>query len=351
MTNQKNIVFNFLKENSEIPVKEMFDIFNQQFPSISKTNFNFYKSKAIKQGIFVPNNTINNNTVIPNSTNTKKNREFVVETINLDNIDNKNFKVLPTNTAFDIIASKRKGVAQGATYIVTGESGAGKTTVCTNIADYLMENNKDYKAGVIQAEMDRIDWTEECLDNPRLSNLESIYMLDYLDNSNYLDILIKALNNWNFVILDSFEVIKDQLMDAMGWTSKKAETKLIEILIKASSESGCTIFAIQQWSKSGGYKGSTKIKHMLTGMIYVMFDKEKQRYLTFTKNRRNGFMQHKHLYFTKNRETGRIEFDQDRLYNDLGMEPEKNINKEISLLNVIDNEETPLLNFKLKKIA
>jgi hypothetical protein len=56
---------------------------------------------------------------------------------------------------------------------------------------------------------------------------------------------------------------------------------------------------------------------MLTGMIYVMFDKNGDRYMVFTKNRRGGHMVGKRLYFTKNKETGRLEFDGLRLDNDL----------------------------------
>lgn len=72
---------------------------------------------------------------------------------------------------------------------------------------------------------------------------------------------------------------------------------------------------IQQWTKGGTFVGSNKIKHMITSMMYVMFDEHGDRYLTFVKNRRCGHMVGKRLYFTKDKATGRILFDQTRFAN------------------------------------
>jgi hypothetical protein len=144
-------------------------------------------------------------------------------------------------------------------------------------------------------------------------------MLEYLDAPNYMEILVEVLKKWQFVILDSFEVTIDQLKDIKGWTTKKAETELINMLRRAATESGATIFAIQQYTKGGTFVGSNKIKHMLTGMIYVMFDKNGDRYVVFTKNRRGGHMVHKRLYFTKSPVTGRLLFDGDKLDNDMAI--------------------------------
>jgi hypothetical protein len=58
---------------------------------------------------------------------------------------------------------------------------------------------------------------------------------------------------------------------------------------------------------------------MLTGMAFVMFDNDGNRYITFTKNRRAGHMVGKKLYFTKNKETGRLEFDDVRLSNEIAI--------------------------------
>ncbi len=312
---QKQTVYNFLSGASvTLSNKDLWDAFSTEYPEITKGNFDFYKNKAIKENIFIPDVITGINLSTP-----KPNKELVFKTVNLNTVDKTRFKAISTGTPFDKIASKRDGVMPGTSYIITGESGAGKTTICTNIADYLKENNEGYTAGFISCEMDEDDWTEECIDNPRLADLQTVFMLEYLDAPNYVDILTQGLTSFNFVILDSFEVVIDQLRDVKGWTSKKAESELINILRKAAAESNCTIFAIQQYTKGGNFVGSNKIKHMLTGMAFVMFDNDGNRYITFTKNRRAGHMVGKKLYFTKNKETGRLEFDEVRFANDIAI--------------------------------
>jgi predicted ATP-dependent serine protease len=231
------------------------------------------------------------------------------------NYDPKNIIPLKTNTAFDQLATKAGGIMLYTVNMVTGESGAGKTTVCTNLADYLKEVNPEIEPTFISGEMDQTDWIVECADNPRLLDLNTVFLLDYLDAPNYVDLLKQALSSSKCIIVDSFEVILDQLKEVGGYTAKKAEAELIKILRQSAAEGRC-LLVIQQYTKSGTYVGSTKIKHLTTSMIYVMFDKDGQRYVIFTKNRRNGSMVNRRLYFTKNRETGRVEFDGMRFSNE-----------------------------------
>ena len=233
---------------------------------------------------------------------------YLAEKIDLENIDPELFVPLKTNTAFDRIASKRGGLMKGTVYILTGESGCGKTTIAVNIGDYLREVDPNITVGFISAEMDKTDWTEECFDNPRLAQIPTVFLLNYLDAPNYMEVLMQGLTGFKYVILDSFEVVIDQLKDRFGWTAKKAETELINILRQAASK-GVTIIAIQQYTKGGNFVGSNKIKHLLTGMMFVMWDKDGDRFIWFTKNRRGGHMVKKKLYYTKNGTTGRLEFD------------------------------------------
>jgi len=317
---QKSDVTQFLQQLPKgTTVKEAWTLFETNFPGITKANYDFYRNQATKAGLWKPGVEVLSIKPIDLTTPVNDVKKLEAVTIDLDKIDITKFKAIPTGTAFDRIASKRNGIMPGTTYIVTGESGAGKTTIAANIADYLKENNKNFTAGFISSEMDRDDWTEECIDNKRLAKLETVFMLEYIDAPNYFEVLVEALKKWNFVILDSFEVTIDQLKDIKGWTTKKAESELINILRKAASESGATIFAIQQYTKGGTFVGSNKIKHMLTGMIFVMFDKNGDRYVVFHKNRRGGHMVQKRLYFTKNKENGRLEFDGLRLDNELAI--------------------------------
>lgn len=313
---QKLTVENYLVQlPAGTTIKEAWNQFSIDHPEITKANFDFYRNQATKNGLWQPGVDIPV-TPINLSRVQAEDIPFAEELIDLNNIDMSRFTAISTGTAFDKIASKRNGIMPGTTYILTGESGAGKTTIATNLADYLKETNPGFTAGFISCEMDKDDWTEECIDNPRLAQLNTVFMLNYLEAPNYLEILTEGLMKYNCVILDSFEVVIDQLKEIKGWTAKKAESELINLLRKAASESGAIIIAIQQYTKGGTFVGSNKIKHMLTGMMFVRFDKNGERYVTFTKNRRGGHMVGKHLYFIKNKETGRLEFDDTRFEND-----------------------------------
>jgi len=314
---QKETVFQFVSNlDNSVSKKEAAEMFVQSYPSIPKSVFMWNVKFAITEGLWNPKEDQIVIGGLPMSVQKAENvMEFVEETVDITKIDPNTFKALQTGTAFDKIASKRNGIMPGTAYIVTGESGAGKTTICTNIADYLKEVNPDITTGFISCEMDKKDWEEEVSDNPRLGSLKTVFMLNYLEASNYVEILETGLRKYDFVILDSFEVVIDQLKEVKGWTSKKAESELINILRKAAAETNCTIFAIQQYTKGGTFVGSNKIKHMLTGMMFVMFDNDGDRYITFTKNRRGGHMVGKKLYFNKNKQTGRLEFNDEKFEN------------------------------------
>jgi predicted ATP-dependent serine protease len=301
-------------DTAQFTLKSLCELFLQDNPDFGKGHFNHIFRHELNYPI-IEENTTSKILGIPNMINSNK-MELIIETVDVDKLDPNKFKAWRTGTAFDKIASKRNGIMPGTSYIVTGESGAGKTTICTNIAQYLKQNNEDLTAGFVSCEMDRDDWEEEVNDNPLLGPLETVFMLKYLEASNYYELLEEALSKWQFVILDSFEVVIDQLKEVMGWPAKKAESMLINLMRKVASENNSTIFAIQQYTKGGTFVGSNKIKHMLTGLIYVKFDKDGERYVYFDKNRRGGHMVGKALYFTKNKQTGLLEFNEKRFNND-----------------------------------
>lgn len=314
--NKKQLALEFIASLPEGTSKE--DAFNQ-FEILNpgllrKSDFNHYMKNELVHYIA----KVESNEIIPEENNSIINRnhvdsKFIRMTDAESDIDPIILVPMKTGTAFDKLITKRGGALRATVNMITGESGAGKTTVCTNIADYIEENNPGVTTGFISGEMEVVDWYEECADNKRLKNLETIFLLDYIDASNYMQVLEEALSRWDFVILDSFQVVLEQIMEVLGISSKKAESKLIGLMRRIAKEKNVCIFCINQFSKGGTYVGSTKIKHLTTAMMFVMFDKNGDRYLIFAKNRRNGYSVSKRLYFTKNRETGRIEFDDARL--------------------------------------
>ena len=315
--NKKQRVYNFLENLTDATLNDAWIQFSAlpENSDIAKPSFSSYRSTAIRDGVFKPV-TKSVMSVQPRGTNKVQPvlNTKVAEYIKIDvaNVDPTKFTTLATGTAFDFIASKRNALMASTSYIITGESGAGKTTIAVNIADYIMEVDPTKTTGFVSCEMDQYDWTEECLDNPRLGNIPTIFMLDYLEADNYQEILVESMAKFDYVILDSFEVIIEQLKDIKGYTTKKAESELINMMRLAASEHGTCVMAIQQFTKGGTFVGSNKIKHMLTGMIFVKFDDAGDRYVVFEKNRRGGSKINTRIYFTKCETTGRLLFDGER---------------------------------------
>lgn len=317
----------FILDNPTINTKEEgFELFNKKYPEVDIKAFNYFfnRIKSGKQIVDMSDISSNKSTLLittkPVHAVQSYNKEFEATTLNLDSIDPSLLQTLATGTAFDKLASGYNGLMKATVNMITGESGAGKTTICTNIAEYIKQQDPSISCGFISAEMDINDWTIECLSNRNLANLETIFLLDYLDATNYVEILKEALGKWKYVVVDSFEVIIDQLKELKGWTSKKAESELIKMLRQAAFENHSCLMVIQQYTKGGTFVGSNKIKHLTTAMIYVMFDEVGDRYLVFTKNRRGGHMVGKRLYYTKNKTTGMLQFDEKRLNNKLKIE-------------------------------
>lgn len=287
-------------------------------------NFNWYYKKAKPDAPVlvkaVPHKTVNK--ITPQVEDDEVDMEFVDENMHVTEktINPKALIPMKTNTPFDILASKRIGLSRSTVYMLTGESGAGKTTIATNIGEYIKEVDPTATAGFISGEMDEIDWFEECQDNPALKNLNVVYLLKYIGAKNFLSILEQAMMKYDYVILDSMESVLDIIKDVTGFSAKKAERMLIDMMKKATFDKCSTIMAIQQYTKGGTYVGSTKLKHMTTGLIFVKFDKSGGRYLEFDKNRRCGGMIKKRLYYAKNKVTGRIEFDTKRFEDQQSMD-------------------------------
>lgn len=345
MATQKETVYGFLTQLTQPLTKEQaLDLFMATVPNYRKEVFKHYCKMAIEEKVWEPAAMVLN---IPTVATT--NKEFEEVTIDLSKIDKDKFKPLKSGTTFDMIMSKRNGFMLGTVNMITGESGAGKTTIATNLARYLKELNPDLVPGFISAEMDRNDWTEECIDNEDLCFLKTVFLIEYIDSPNYLEILERALSMYGYVVLDSFEVIIDQLREICGWTAKKAESELIKLLRKVAFEHNVCIMVIQQWTKGGTFVGSNKIKHMITSMFYVMFDDHGDRYVVAVKNRRCGHMVGKRLYFSKDKKTGKIIFDQNRFNNMMAIE--KHSSDELEQLNVEGAQLDKILEQRAAKIA
>jgi hypothetical protein len=229
-------------------------------------------------------------------------------------IEKKNLKPIKTGTALDRLLSREGGFKPGTVNIITGESGAGKTTICTNACVYAKRENKKLEAGCLHAEMSMLDWEEECEKNAGLRELPAVFMrgMNKYRGNEYLAAVKKALMQWKLCVVDSLAVVSDRIKEQTGMSSQEAMFWLIDTMNELAEKELRCYLVIQHFTKGSEYVGPTRVKHDTTSMAYVMFDKNKEPFIIFNKNRRGGGLLHMPLY-TSLGEDGMLKFDESRL--------------------------------------
>jgi predicted ATP-dependent serine protease len=225
---------------------------------------------------------------------------------------------LKSGDYIDNIISKKGGTMPGTTTVVVGEAGSGKTTLLivkiTNIIDNPI--NKDKKCLYVSTEMKPLDNEMVSEELPQLKDLETFYLADYKNPMEALEDVLDM--GWDYVLLDSFSDTLDRIKDCdkCKLNSSEAETWLISLLNQHNDgKTGkYTAFdVIQHITKGGTYKGSTKLKHNTTAMMFVKVDKKtNERYLFYDKNRRGDI--NKKLYM--NLVDGELIYDENRYLED-----------------------------------
>ena len=230
-----------------------------------------------------------------------------------EKFDKKLFVPYKTKKGIDMMISDDGGPMLGTTYIVIGEAGVGKTTVASDIQRSLQKNYPKLKIGCVQSEMKRIDLGYEYKKKEWMKDLKYIILKDY-GYENIQEVMEKIFSSgYDILFVDSVKDIADKLKSYCDMSETEAENYLLSLFDKANdgvNNNGkhTIVFAIQQVTKGGEYKGSTKLKHMTTGMMELRFDDDGPRYIEFSKNRRCGNHVNKRLLFSLNK-NGEVTYD------------------------------------------
>lgn len=233
--------------------------------------------------------------------------ELVIRTVNTANfvIPPSMFKRYMTGTIFDEIHSDDGGIMAACSVVIVGGPGVGKSTLTFWAASRLKEVEQDIRVAVVSSEMEIEDLLYEAQRKPWMNTI------DFILTSEYQETLKEALKKiflggYHIIILDSFADICDKLRDFCGMTTSAAETWLLDLMKAAKGGKNSevdeekvytTTLAIQQQTKSGSFAGSNKLKHNTTAMLELRKEKDGDRYMVYTKNRRNGAMVGKRLYY------------------------------------------------------
>jgi len=201
------------------------------------------------------------------------------------------FNPLKTGRKIDEFFSGEHGIMPGTNTVITGDPGVGKTTVLLDIIADL--NNKGKRVLFISGEMNEIDMFGYTKRFPKFGRIPILFMQQYAACPQAA--IEKSLEQgFDIVLIDSWAEVNDMVQEENGWTRKKAESWLLDLMDKhnkaGNERNKHTAFInIQQMTKGGDFAGSNRIKHMTTAMAHLKFDgrgRDAQRYMIFSKNRR-----------------------------------------------------------------
>lgn len=202
------------------------------------------------------------------------------------------------NRMFDEWFSRDGGIVPGSIVFVTGNSGAGKTTLMLNLMNWL----KDHKSSLYSREMSlgavkqQVQGLE--FDNPNAS------FADHNDCPNVED-YIKELDavKPSFVIVDSLQAIAEQDYPEIG--VEKASVMVRNMIEKWCKANNATLFLIGHNTKDNEFAGKNTNMQMVDAHMVLEYDKKTGiRKIYWGKKNRKGPMGE--LNYTI--ENGNIEF-------------------------------------------
>jgi predicted ATP-dependent serine protease len=233
------------------------------------------------------------------------------------------FEPMPTGKSIDWLFTPEGGIPRATNYMVVGDPGVGKSTVCLDIISDLA--NKGYKVLFISGEMTRIDLFRYVQRYPKFGNVDILFLGEYADDLPHRVVQNVLAPGYDIVLLDSFEEIKEAIREGMKVSGPSASKFLIDLMLSHNlgnneSLAHTAFLVIQQVTKKGQFLGSNKLKHMLTGMLELRFEEDGMvSYMEFTKNRRGPIGQK--MYYSL-RETGDVNFYQKAIVSPEGEEGE-----------------------------
>ena len=226
-----------------------------------------------------------------------------IELVQLNKVkfDKRVFESMSGGKAVDKLFSTHGGVPRATNYIVIGDPGVGKSTVCLDIISDIKKQKE--KVLFISGEMSRVDMYQYMQRYPKFGNIDILFLGEYTDENCKLVVEDVLSRGYDLVLGDSFVEIQDAVKETAGMTTGAAEKWLIDLMLKhnhGENKGSCytSFLMIQQVTKGGNFVGSNKLKHNTTGMLEIRFTEEgaQERYLTFTKNRRGDV--YKKMYFS-----------------------------------------------------
>ena len=229
-----------------------------------------------------------------------------------------------TRTILDNLLCSYQGLPKGVNYMIIGDPGVGKTTIILDMLANIRKAQPSARILFISAEMNEIDLAIYVERFPKFGDLDILFIEGGFDECghSWQTVADTLDDGWDIVAIDSFHELQGIVKEEENVTNKRAESMLLSLIKqqnKAQNDRGIntTFLTIQQVTKSGAFVGSNRLKHMITAMMELRLDNQKNiysdRYITFSKHRR-GDVGVK-LYYNLST-TGDVDFDEERYEQD-----------------------------------
>lgn len=215
----------------------------------------------------------------------------------------------------DSFLSINGGIVPSMSYMFTGESGAGKTT----LSNYIMSGvaTSSQPAVFMSFEMSKEQAKFQFEGKVNFSN---VYIVDELKEQSLegLQNLLLAIAEFNpsVLVVDSLQMLSSLLYGDP--TSTKGQSDIAKVIMQFSKETGTPSIIIGQCNKEGQYLGPTFVKHILDAHLHASINKKTlSRSIMFEKNRFGKVGDELHYKFSKD---GSVQFLSEAQSNSFSMD-------------------------------
>ena len=198
------------------------------------------------------------------------------------------FTMMRTGNPVDEFFTMEGGLPKATNYMVIGDPGVGKSTVCLDIISDLI--TKGHRCLFVSAEMNRVEFFHYTRRYPKFAEVQTLFLGEYADHDPRA-VLTQAFSlGYDVVLLDSFVEIQETIQEFVKCSGVAAKKWIVDTMASFNISSYTSFLIIQQVTKDGVFVGSNSLKHITTGMLELRYsnprDLSSTRYMEFTKNRR-----------------------------------------------------------------
>lgn len=207
--------------------------------------------------------------------------ETVIKSQKVKEVKLSNEPTLKTgNEKFDNWLSNKGGLVKGSSILLSGTSGAGKTTMCINLMNWMPNT-------IISMYEREVASQSVCEQTSNITPKHgNAYIADKKTHPHFND-YVKELDvlKPEIIILDSIQAVA--MEDFTDISEEDALNHISKVLRTWAEENNSIVFIISHNTKGGDFQGTNCLKQMIDAHMIMDFNKKENfRTITFSKNRK-----------------------------------------------------------------